>query len=481
MKSVAFFASRRSRLMLGIATAALVSLAQQASAQSLREAVSLTLKSNPQIGAAIENKQAIEFELRQARGLFMPRVDLEASAGGRRLDRPLENGIRPDSRFSPVEAGVTATWKILDGGGRAAEVDRQASRVDGAAFRVLERSEFLALEVAKEYFEIVLQQRLVALAEQNVGFLSEILGRIRATVASGSLTDADLRQGEERVLSARARLVEARQELNAARIRFSRVVGINLTKPSHPESMANRLPKSLDVALGIATKNNPRVHIATAEIDAANALVRAARSKLAPELLLEARSRAGHDVDGVRGRTNDHQARAVMRWNIYNGGIDQASIQEQVRRTAEAQLLRDQVIREIRESVQLSFDRRARQAELSAALGRQVSAGDRVVAGYQEQFAVGRRSLLDLLDAQNTRYNANVLLQTARTSAVFAEYRILASTGQLVRSLGLSPSNQSQHYARQDANVPATSSADKLDRYSPPRPGTRPWLPAGAL
>lgn len=68
-----------------------------AQAQSLRDAVSLTLKTNPQIGAAIENKEAISFELRQARGLFMPRIDLEASAGRRELDRPLQVGTNPQS------------------------------------------------------------------------------------------------------------------------------------------------------------------------------------------------------------------------------------------------------------------------------------------------------------------------------------------------------------------------------------------------
>jgi adhesin transport system outer membrane protein len=460
--------------MVGLLTAG-------AQAQSLREAVSLTLKTNPQIGAAIENKEAIAFELRQARGLFMPRVDFEASAGRRELERLGGASATGQTRYSPIEAGVTATWKLFDGGSREAEVDRQASRVDGAAIRVLERSEFLALEVTREYLETILQRRLVSIAEKNVAFLSDTLSRIRANVSSGSLTDADLRQGEERVLSARARLIEARQELSAAHIRFNRLVGINLTRPSTPASMASRIPKSVDAALGLATRNNPRLQIASAEIDAASALVRAARSKLAPEFFLEARGRVGRDVDGVVGRTNDAQGRAVMRWNLYNGGIDVANIEEQNKRVAEAQFLRDQVLREIREQVKLSFDRRARQAELSAALSRQLSAGDRVVSAYNDQFAVGRRSLLDLLDAQNTRYNAEVLLETARTSALFAEYRVLAATGQLVKTLGLQPSPHATAYARADANVPPTSTADILQQRSPPPPGARPWLPQGAL
>jgi adhesin transport system outer membrane protein len=454
-----------------------------AAALSLREAVSVTLDSNPQIGAAIENREAIEFELRQARGLFLPRVDAEGSAGARRLDREVDRLARLDGTFNrdftPVEAGVTVTWKLFDGFSREAEVERQASRVDGASFRVLERSEFLALEVSREYFEVLLDERLVRLAEQNIGFLDGIVGRIRTNASNGSLTEADLQQGEERVLAGRARLIEARQDLAAAKIRFLQLVGKNLDKGSSPPPMGARLPKSIDDALGLAVLGNPRLKLANADIDAAHALVKQARSRLSPEFFLEGSARRGVDIDGVADRTTDVLGRGVMRWNLFNGGIDQANIQEQTRRVAEAQFVRDQVLREIREAVRLSFDRRLRQAELAGALTRQVDAASRVVRAYDEQFQVGRRSLLDLLDAQNTRFNGQALLETARTAAAFAEYRILASTGQLVTAFGLKAPSQAEAYARVAADVPPTAGAETLPRYSPPK--GKPWAPEGAI
>lgn len=474
--------ARRVAGKVSIALALLMSVSPTAvSALSLREAVSVTLDSNPQIGAAIENREAIEFELRQARGLYMPRLDFETSVGSRRLESPqrVGAGYQNDTRnLMPAEAGLVATWKLFDGFGRDAEVERQASRVDGASFRVLERSEFLALEVAREYFEIMLQERIVGLAQQNVRFHEGISGRIRENVNNGSLTDADLKQGEERLLAARARLVEARQELAAGKVRFLRLVGMPFAKPTQPSALGNRLPRTIDAAMGVAVKNNPRLKMANADIDAAGALIKASRSRMYPELFLEGRARGGHDLDGSPGRTNDLQARAVMRWNLFNGGIDQANIQEQTRRFAEAQQFRDQTLREIQESVRLSWDRRDKQVELSGVLARQVEAGNRVVAAYDEQFQVGRRSLLDLLDAQNTRYNSQVLLETSRTSAVYSEYRIMASTGQLVATLGLKPPAQADAYARPIANVPPSSVYETAPRYSPSR--NKPWEPAGS-
>jgi outer membrane protein, adhesin transport system len=468
-------------LMMGAAIFA----ATRADALTLKDAIAVTIDSNPQVAQAIENREAIEFELRQARGLYLPRVDLDASAGHRRLerddgrDKDVGESILAQGRqreFAPIEAGLTVSLRLFDGFNREAEVERQASRVDGASFRVLERSEFLALEVTREYLEVLLQERVLRLERANVGFLDTILGRIRENVDSGSLTEADLRQGEERVFAARARVVEAQQALAAARIRFSQLVGLNLVNGSPPPSLARRLPRSIDAALGLAVKNNPRLHLATADIDAAHALVKQSRSRFYPEVSIEARGRTGRDLDGSSGRSDDLLARGVLRWNLYNGGIDEANVQEQTRRVAEAQFVRDQALREVREAVELSFDRRTRQIQLSATLSRQVEAGTRVVAGYNEQFLVGRRSLLDLLAAQNTLVNAQVLLETARSSAIFAEYRILAATGQLVSALGLRAPTQAAAVARAGATVPPTALAETLPRYSPPK--GKPWAPA---
>ncbi|TIN59031.1 MAG: channel protein TolC, partial [Mesorhizobium sp.] len=90
-------------------------------------------------------------------------------------------------------------------------------------------------------------------------------------------------------------------------------------------SPPDSLPRSLDDAIGLARQNNPRVHMATSDIDAAASLVDAARAKYGPEVIAEGRARAGTDIDGDDGDTNDLQARLVLRWNLYRGGIDKAN------------------------------------------------------------------------------------------------------------------------------------------------------------
>ncbi|TIN04504.1 MAG: channel protein TolC, partial [Mesorhizobium sp.] len=75
--------------------------------------------------------------------------------------------------------------------------------------------------------------------------------------------------------------------------------------------VAGALPRSLDDAIGLARQNNPRVHMANSDIDAAASLVDAARAKYGPTITAEGVARGGYDIDGDDGDTSDLQARVV--------------------------------------------------------------------------------------------------------------------------------------------------------------------------
>ncbi len=443
---------------------------------TLREAVSVALDSNPEIGQAMENREAIEFELRQARGLYLPRIDLEAAAGPRWIDGGVGSGALGalDDTPSTREIGATVTWKLFDGFGREAEVERQASRVDGASLRVLERSEYVALSVSKEYLELLLQARIVAIAQENLDFHRGVSRRINQGVAGGTLTEADRKQAQERLKAAEARIIEARDQLTQAQSRFFKLVALPASHLRDYPSLTRALPGSLDAALGHARRQNPQIRFAEADIDAVYALVKAARSKYMPEIFLEGRARTGEDIDGVENRKSDAQARVVAKWNIFAGGIDKANEQEQIRRVSEARYKLHQIQREVDEATRTAWDKRQQQVELERTLREQARAGASVVDLYQEQFRAGKRTLLDVLSAQNTYINTLVLSEISHFAHVFATYRVLGAMGSFVTALGLTHPTASDAYARDVARVPETPPAETMRRYSPDR-GPRFW------
>lgn len=423
---------------------------------SLDQAVEKTLKTNPQIMQAVENREAVEFELRQARGLYLPTVDLDAGVGRRRLsDQSTGTLSRDYETYSPADVGLTVTQTLYDGGNRRAQVEQQASRVDGASFRVLERSESLALQATQDYLEYLLQVKIVGIAQQNVGYHNQIVGDIGESIEGGALTDADRLQGRERLSAAQARLREAQEELEFTKIRFLKTVGEPIGQAKLPSSLNKHVPATLNDAIFVAQQNSPRVHSANADIDAADAGVRGARSGYLPKVDLQGTARVGNDVDSNEGDTNDLQVRVVARWNLYRGGIDRAREQEQIRRAGEQRYNLAQTHREVEESIRSAWNERVSRRELAGLLSKQSNANAQLVSSYREQFKVGQRSLLDVLDAQNSRFNTAIMADTAQFAALFAEYKILAASGKLLQAMKLKPVEQVEAYARNEFLVPA--------------------------
>jgi len=407
---------------------------------SMQDAIETAIMANPEILQAQYNTEAIQMEREQAQSLYLPRLDVEASAGIRRLENNTRRNLGiADQELYPLEAQATIDWTLFDFGRRRGELLRQASRVDGASLRVVERSEFIALQVARQYLDVLLQQRIVAAAQDNLAFHSTLVTDLGKGVEEESISVADLQQAEERLLSARVRETEAIEALEVAQNSLRRLTGLTINDVQLPPDLSAALPSTEDETIGLARTRNPLVREAQADVDAAHGLVMSAKGDFYPTIGVDARGRIGEDIDGFAGDTNDVQARVYVRWNIFNGGLTRGKYQEMVHRASQARYRLHEITRRAEEDAANSWTSLRAQNSISAALARQSQVSDDLLLSYRSQFNVGRRSLLDVLDAQNTRFNTQVRLETSKFSQVFAQYQILAATNQFLEAMSIAP------------------------------------------
>lgn len=431
------FATGLTVLLLGAGQGA---LAQSGAPVSMQEAITVAVNANPEIAQAQYNTEAIQFERRQAQGLFAPRVDLETSAGIRHLDNTTRRSLGISGQeLYPLEAQARGELILVDFGRRHGELLRQAARVDGASLRVVERSEFIALQVARQYLDVLLQQRVVAASQDNVSFHQALVGDLASGVQQGSISIADQQQAQERLQAAIVRQAEAEFGLEQAQIILRRLTGLDIAQVQMPPVLTEQLPGSPDEAVGLTRTDNPRVREAQADVDAAHALAESAKGDMYPRIGVDVIGRIGEDIDGFRGTTKDVQGRVFLRWNVFDGGINRAKYQEMVRRASEARYRLYEVTREAEEDARTAWAAMRTQGKVVQELSTQSRVSDDLLLSYRSQFNVGRRSLLDVLDAQNTRYSVQVRLETARFSEVFARYQTLAATNRFLKSMGIAP------------------------------------------
>jgi len=424
-----------------MATASPAAMAQTADgAVSMQEAIEIAMMSNPEILQAQYNTEAIQFEREQAQAQFLPRVDVEASAGIRRLENRTRRNLGiSNEELYPLEATGTIDWTIFDFGRRRGELLRQAARVDGASLRVVERSEFVALQVARQYLDVLLQQRIAAAAADNRAFHQALVNDLSEGVRQESISVADLQQAEERLQSAIVRAEEATEAMEVANNALRRLTGLTITAPTLPPDLSTALPATEGAAIGMARTQNPLVREAQADVDAAHGRVMSAKGEYYPTIGADVRGRVGEDIDGFNGHTNDVQARVYLRWNVFNGGQTKAQYQEMVHRASQARYRLHELVRQAEEDAANAWTSLTTQRRVGEALQRQSQVSDDLLLSYRAQFNVGRRSLLDVLDAQNTRFNTQVRLETSRFSQLFAQYQILAATNTFLSTLNVAP------------------------------------------
>ena len=446
-----------------------IAMAQVAEPVDMRTAIEIAISSNPEILQAQYNTEAIQFERDQAQGQFFPTLDVEASAGARRLENNTRRtlGIANDWLY-PLEAQGKIDWTILDFGTRRGELLRQAARVDGASLRVVERSEFIALQVARQYLNLLLQERVLAAAEDNALFHQQLAASLGEGVEQGSISVADQQQAEERLQAAIVLREEAREDLTNARTALRRLTGLDVNQVVMPGQMNSLMPANLEEAISLARVNNPLVREAQADVDAANAMIMSSKGKLYPRVGVDVVGRIGEDIDGFKGETNDVIGRVYLRWNVFNGGIKEAEVQEMTRRASEQRYRLHDRVREAEEDVTNAWTALNTQRSVGQTLERQAEVSDDLLLSYRSQFNIGRRSLLDVLDAQNTRFNTQVRRETSRFSELFASYQVLAATNRFLETLSVAPGAGAGMQERERFNYGPSVPAE-LDRRRYPR------------
>lgn len=427
----------------------LLATPEAALAQSLEEALGYAMETNPDVGQARANRRATDLELKQARGLYLPQVDAEASVGPQWRDEPL-TGSGSSTR---KEAFVTLRQPLFTGFATSSEIDRQASRVDAAASRVFERAEDVGLNITRAYLDMLRQQELVALAETNSATHRSRLSDVRQRLDSGSGPVSDVQQAEERLSAAENTLVAIRRDLADAQVTFESLVGTPPANLAQPPDMTANIPDSRQAVVEAALESHPHLTSANADLDTANADFRAAGAPFYPTLNVEATARITENVESRidDGIVREANVLLVARYNLFRGFIDQANRQEQVERISEAQYGVIGAERAVVEEASLAWNDRASSLDAIALLETEVASSRQVRNSYADEFLVGRRTLLDLLDSDNQLFNARAALSTARYTKIFADYRIMAATGSLLSAMNVTK--------------PAESTADKRAEY----------------
>jgi adhesin transport system outer membrane protein len=327
----------------------------EAGAASLQDSISKAVATNPRVASLQSNRLAIDQELAQARGLYLPQIDLRAAIGPELTNSPGTRSRGLGSRWdSRKESSLVLQQRVFDGFEADSEVDRQKARSKSASYRIWESAENTGLDATEAHIEVLRFRKLVENAEANVEVHRGYVGRVTERTQSGAGTADEIAQAQSRLEQALALLAENQQGLRDAEALYIKTVGDmpgDLDEVSFP---AAQMPADLDNALKLLA-TNPTVRLTGADVEVTQAELERAESRFYPKINVDLSGRHDADLDGIDGTDRDIVGLVVLRWNLYRGGIDTANRGEAVERIAEARNNRLSAIRDFEEEMRNSW------------------------------------------------------------------------------------------------------------------------------
>ncbi len=402
-------------------------------AETISEAVDQVIQTNPRVRSQIHNRLARDQEVVQARAGYYPTLDGYLAGGYADYNKPIEDEL------DPYEAGFNLRQNVFRGFADQGEIARQKARVASSAYLLQGTSENLALDASRVYINVLRKQELKQIADENLAIHLRIADQINLRSQSGVGSQADSDQIQGRVALAQSNVVIAETNLQDAMSEYLAVVGhlpMDLTQPLPPNS---RMPDSLEEATLAALGANPILKSAASDLEAREQQYEVAKAPYYPILDIELDQRWDEDisVSTVTGEREWFQALGRLRYNFFNGFRDQGRKAETLEQVSEAREIKNNTERQVVESMRLSWMAYMSVLDRIDYLRNYMEASRATAVAYAKQFDIGKRSLLDVLDGEAEAINARADLVDAEADGLFAQYRILATTGQLVETFGL--------------------------------------------
>ena len=357
-----------------------------ASAADLPALIRDAVSADPAVLEARASEEVAEARLNATRAQRWPVLGVQAGS----------NVVNPSSYYSTPFRGVTGRLNVYSAGAIGSAIERDRSRQQSLQYKTEEIRQQVAFNVANHYLQALAAQELLDAQKLNLVRHEKIIGDLEVVVANDQGRRYELVQAQSRALQVRMAMVQQEKARNLA---LSRLTRYTAQKPTLQNPVAADWEAALPAEL--LQREHPTLQSLQQEAEA----VRRDRQFLA-------QSRWPR-VDVEAGAGNNSYVRLVANWSFFDRSADY-TVDSAARQIVAAERRGELLTRELAEQADTArADMAQSQLQIKAA-EQQIGASTEVARLYEMQFKVGRRSLIELV-------NAYAELSSVETSRVVAE------------------------------------------------------------
>ena len=410
-------------------------ISTNAFAISLKEALKIAYKNNPEINAERENLKVSEEELKISKSDYMPSLTISGSKS-KENTKELTNQSGGDAAVTdvdPLTTSITIEQKIIDFG-RGADYQKNIIGIDLAKAKFKKKEQDIFFKAVEAYTGLVLANEKYRINSENVNLLERQVETDRIRLDRGEVTVSDVAQSESSLAGAKAKLIIAENEVITNKLNFENVIGPlpDLNSLSSDLEISINLPNSLNNALEVSRKNNPDLIISKLEFEQSEKDVQIARSDLSPSASISFEKSYSEDLSATYDEREKDILKATVTWPFYSGGKNRANLNKNKNLKTRKRLLLDSAVKTNEAIVASAWSNFLSNQSLLSSVEAQVRAAEIANEGITAEYESGvGRTTLDVIQSNSLLLNALITRADSERNLILSQFNLLKSMGLL--------------------------------------------------
>jgi outer membrane protein, adhesin transport system len=388
----------------------------------LQALVLQALDRSPSIREAQANWRATEQDVNQSRSALWPRLEFNANSSAAKLEQGKGNALSQ-------RAGATVSYNVLDFGKTRKQIEARQFQALAYQDRVLIARETTTFDTVSAYLQLIKHQRLIRIYEQHIIELRALVDKLSEIVAVFEGRRSELTQAQTRLGQARDALLSVKARQREFQLVLMRQTGAGAASQPLPDTLPTFPASGIGSLIEEASLRHPAVRSARSEAASARALAAETHAGQRPQVDLQLNKQTGVDANGI---SSPAQIFVSARWVAFEGFAAKASEQAQLDRAQAADERASQLLIEIEFNVETAWADYEAQSSRVQELTQLVKGTAQVRKDYYDQWReLGRRSLLDVLTAENEHLSTKLSLATSEVDQAIALAKMRFEAGTL--------------------------------------------------
>lgn len=438
---------------------ALAFLMSSLNATTIKDVVEHSLISNQDIVSKSINNDAFKKYIDEQEGGYYPKIDLTATAGVKDQNDTVPNNPRSDTNQSGGNVQVDLEQLLYDGNLTPSLVEEAKARYSANKLKNSDNVESILFDGINAYLNILKYDERIQASKANLVVHEDYLSIANQTEKiNGEILDKV--QTKAKIHSAKSNLFEETNNKSAATSSFVKNVGMpidnNICKPVINEG---KIPATLETLQKSALENNYKILGQIESIKQQRAAVEKENAGFLPTLKFKLQGLYDNDLSDEETKTNAYSAKVELKYNIFNGMVNQNRSQREVLFLKEAQAKLDVVTKSVLDEIAVSYETYHTAKKQIVELQQFIEENKQIISIYKDQFDAGTRNFIDVLNVEGDLYNSKLALIGTEYTMYNAYYKILKATSTLQTTV-VSSENQACEQTNKQTNKKTSTQTD---------------------